>query len=130
VDQKILINPEALSLSYLPEKLLHRDKERSQLISNIRNSINTFLCGDNGSGKTALVKHALGGLEVARGRSLVKEVEALFEKLASSEELKKLFEEYSKAGGELHANKAEIEGELKIMASKVRDGEPLRGARA
>jgi len=69
----------------------------------------------------------LGGLEVARGRSLAKEVEALFEKLAGSEELKKLFEEYSKARGELNANETEIEGELKTMAAKVRDGEPLRG---
>jgi Cdc6-like AAA superfamily ATPase len=62
VNQKILVNPEVLSLSYLPEKLLHREKERVQLLSNIRNSINTFVCGNNGSGKTTLVKHAIQNL--------------------------------------------------------------------
>jgi Cdc6-like AAA superfamily ATPase len=59
MNSQILINSGVLSLSYLPEKLLHREKERFQLLSNIRNSINTFICGNNGSGKTTLVKHAI-----------------------------------------------------------------------
>jgi len=40
-----LIDPEVLSRSYLPEKLLHRDKERAELTNNLKNFINTFICG-------------------------------------------------------------------------------------
>jgi len=59
MNAQILINPEVLSTSYLPEKLLHRDKERVQLLNNIKNFINTFICGPCGSGKTILVKDIL-----------------------------------------------------------------------
>jgi cell division control protein 6 len=62
VNQKILVNPEAVSHYYLPQKLLHRDRERAQLLNNIRNSVNTFVCGNNGSGKTALIKHIIHSL--------------------------------------------------------------------
>lgn len=55
----IITNPEVLSQSYLLEKLLHREKERAELTDNLKNSINTFLCGQCGSGKTALVKSAI-----------------------------------------------------------------------
>jgi len=63
MNAQILINPEALSLSYLHEKLLHREKERVQLLNNMKNFINTFVCGPCGSGKTSLVKHALRNLD-------------------------------------------------------------------
>jgi Cdc6-like AAA superfamily ATPase len=62
MNSQILVNLEVLSLSYLPEKLLHREREKAQLLNNIRSSINTFICGNNGSGKTSLVKHVLHSL--------------------------------------------------------------------
>lgn len=51
-----------LSLSYLPEKLLHREKEKAELTNNLKNFINTFICGPCGSGKTTLVKHVVHSL--------------------------------------------------------------------
>jgi len=62
MNSQILSSSEVLSLSYLPEKLLHRDRERNQLHNNIKNFINTFICGPCGSGKTTLVKHVLRSL--------------------------------------------------------------------
>jgi Cdc6-like AAA superfamily ATPase len=56
MNSQILVNPEALSQSYLPEKLLHREKEKAELRNNLKNFINTFMCGPYGSGKTTLVK--------------------------------------------------------------------------
>ena len=56
MNSKIILNDEALSRSFIPETLPYRDKERLLLLSNIRNSVNTFLCGRCGSGKTALIK--------------------------------------------------------------------------
>jgi len=55
----IITNPEYLSESYLPEKLLHRDNERIQLENNLKNSISTLVYGPCGSGKTSLVKLAI-----------------------------------------------------------------------
>jgi len=60
---KILVNPEALSPSYLPDKLLYREKEYSQLINNIKNRVNTLVFGSIGSGKTSLVKLAINELK-------------------------------------------------------------------
>lgn len=57
---ELLINAEFLSTHYLPEKLLFREKEISQLKSNIQNFINTIIVGPCGSGKTSLVKKVLG----------------------------------------------------------------------
>jgi len=59
MNSKIVVNPEVLSTSYIPEKLLHRDEEKAELSSNLENFINTFLCGPCGSGKTTLVKHVI-----------------------------------------------------------------------
>lgn len=56
---QIIVDPEPLSPSFLPEKLLHRDREYSQLIGNMKNRINTLVFGPIGSGKTALVKLAM-----------------------------------------------------------------------
>lgn len=58
MNQRILINPEALSQSYIPEKLLHREKEFTQL-SNAIGLVNTFVHGSIGSGKTLLLKHVI-----------------------------------------------------------------------
>ena len=59
MDVKILIKPEVLSASHIPEKLLHREKEKIELRNNLENFINTFICGPCGSGKTTLVKHII-----------------------------------------------------------------------
>jgi len=59
---QILLNPEVLSQSYLPEKLLHREKEKAELTINLKNFINTLICGPCGSGKTTLVKHVIRDL--------------------------------------------------------------------
>jgi len=56
---QIPVNPEVLSLSYLPEELLHREKERTELKENLKNLINTFICGLCGCGKTILVKRVI-----------------------------------------------------------------------
>jgi Cdc6-like AAA superfamily ATPase len=58
----MLINTEVLSSSYLPDRLLHRDKERTELANNLKNFINTFVHGPCGSGKTILVKHVIRDL--------------------------------------------------------------------
>ena len=58
MDSKILSNLEALSQSYIPEKLLHREKEFAQL-SNALNVVNTFVYGANGSSKTVLIKRVI-----------------------------------------------------------------------
>jgi len=55
----IIANPEYLSEKYLPEKLLHREKEKAQLANNLRNFISTLVYGSCGSGKTSLVKLAI-----------------------------------------------------------------------
>ena len=66
-ESKIIANSEVLSQSYLPEKLLHRDKERAQLLGNIKNFVSTFIYGPCGSGKTAIVKRALSNSGTKEG---------------------------------------------------------------
>jgi len=56
---QIVIDPDPLSPSFLPEKLLHREEEYKQLSGNIKNRINTIILGPIGSGKTALIKLAM-----------------------------------------------------------------------
>ncbi|MCP8309013.1 MAG: AAA family ATPase [archaeon] len=53
---KILVDERFLSSDYLPEKLVFRETEFNQLVSNIKNFINTLIIGPVGSGKTTLVK--------------------------------------------------------------------------
>jgi len=59
MDTQIFLNPEVLSQFYLPEKILHRDKEKAELTSNLKNFVNTFIHGPCGSGKTTLVKSVI-----------------------------------------------------------------------
>lgn len=61
----IIVNPEYLSDSYLPEKLLHREKEKAKLTNNLKNFVSTFLHGPCGSGKTNLVKKVIRSLNKA-----------------------------------------------------------------
>jgi Cdc6-like AAA superfamily ATPase len=54
--EKIVANSEILSPTYLPEKLLHREKERLQLKNSLANSIHSAVLGSFGSGKTVLAR--------------------------------------------------------------------------
>jgi cell division control protein 6 len=67
---KIVTNSEILSQSHIPERLLHREKELAQLKSNITNSVNTFIYGPCGSGKTSLVKKAVQNFSSAKARAI------------------------------------------------------------
>lgn len=55
----ILVNAEFLSTNHLPQKLLFREKEISQLKSNLQNFVSTIIVGPCGSGKSTLVKKVL-----------------------------------------------------------------------
>jgi Cdc6-like AAA superfamily ATPase len=55
----ILLNAEALSCSYISDRILFRENELAQLRYNLQNYVNTFVTGPFGSGKTTLVKKAL-----------------------------------------------------------------------
>lgn len=66
MNQKIIVNSEILAQIYLPEKLLHRDKERNQLLSNLQNLVNTFICGSCGSGKTTVAKRVISDFNASK----------------------------------------------------------------
>lgn len=66
MNQKIIANPEILSQFYMPENLLHRNKEQAQLLNNLKNLINTFICGSCGSGKTALAKRVINDFNASK----------------------------------------------------------------
>ncbi len=66
----IITNPEALAISFIPEKLLHREKEREQILYNVKNSVNTFIYGSIGSGKTALIKHTITKFNGVKNRAI------------------------------------------------------------
>jgi Cdc6-like AAA superfamily ATPase len=58
VVSQIITTPQALSESYIPETILHREKELHQISSSL-NTVNTFVYGSSGSGKTMLIKKAI-----------------------------------------------------------------------
>jgi len=67
---RILISSEALSQSYIPERILHREKELAQL-SNAIGFVNTFVHGPIGLGKTLLLKHVIDDYNTTkRGRAI------------------------------------------------------------
>lgn len=70
MNSKIVENPEILSHSHTPERLLHREKELAQLKTNTVNSVNTFIYGPCGSGKTLLVKKAIQNYSSAKARAI------------------------------------------------------------
>lgn len=59
MERRIILNPEVLSPNYLPEKVLFREKEASQLLSNLENFVNCFIVGNLGVGKSTLAKHVI-----------------------------------------------------------------------
>ena len=58
MNRRIINDPEVLSENYIPEKILNRENELSQ-ISNSLGLVNSFVYGTSGSGKTLLVKKAI-----------------------------------------------------------------------
>jgi Cdc6-like AAA superfamily ATPase len=58
VASQIITNNESLSESYIPENILQREKELTQLSKAI-NIVNTFIYGPSGSGKTLLIKKTI-----------------------------------------------------------------------
>jgi Cdc6-like AAA superfamily ATPase len=62
MNERIIKKPDVLSIDYLPDKLLHREKEFQHLKNNIENSVNTIVVGPVGSGKTALAKRIIKDL--------------------------------------------------------------------
>jgi Cdc6-like AAA superfamily ATPase len=90
MDSKIILNPELLSQSYIPEKLLHRERELTQL-SNSIGLVGTFIHGPIGSGKTLLVKRVIENFNsTKKGRviyidcSLYQTTNAIFHEILSS----------------------------------------------
>jgi len=65
VGSRIIASHEVLSESYIPENILHRQKELAQL-SNAINVVNTFVYGPSGSGKTLLIKKAITDFNARR----------------------------------------------------------------
>lgn len=62
---RIIASHEFLSESYIPENILHREKELSQLSTAI-NVVNTFVYGSSGSGKTLLIKKIIEDFNARR----------------------------------------------------------------
>lgn len=73
---------QTLNPSFLPEKLLFREKEYSQLLSNIKNSVNTIVYGPDGSGKTTLLRKA--SLETNSNKSRVLYIDCSLYKTANA----------------------------------------------
>ena len=59
MNAQIITSHNILLSSYIPEKLLHREKELTQLSNYMSNYINTFGYGQQGSGKTTIIKRAI-----------------------------------------------------------------------
>jgi Cdc6-like AAA superfamily ATPase len=62
MDRKIIVNADVLLRTYVPERLLHREKELQQIKNNIENRVNTIMFGPVGSGKTSLIKRVIKDL--------------------------------------------------------------------
>jgi cell division control protein 6 len=69
--KSILLDPKVLSHQHIPGKILHREKERNEILSCLKNSLNAFIYGPSGSGKSVLIKKALEEFnESGRGKAV------------------------------------------------------------
>lgn len=66
----IVVNPQPLSQLYTPEKILHREKELTQLLDCLSNFVHAFVYGSHGSGKTLLTKRTIEKFNAKRGRAI------------------------------------------------------------
>jgi len=57
--KSILLDPKALLPSYIPDRILHREKELNELFMCLKNSANAFVYGPSGSGKSVMIKKAI-----------------------------------------------------------------------
>jgi Cdc6-like AAA superfamily ATPase len=67
---KIVENFEILSQFHTPESIVNREKELSQLKTNIASSVNTFVYGPCGSGKTLLIKKVVQNFSSVKGKAI------------------------------------------------------------
>jgi Cdc6-like AAA superfamily ATPase len=68
--QKIIPSLQALSEQETPERPLYRDAEYSQLLSNLKNAVNTIIYGPHGCGKTTLLKRATHQINSSKVRAV------------------------------------------------------------
>ncbi|MDI6826283.1 MAG: AAA family ATPase [Candidatus Aenigmarchaeota archaeon] len=70
MNSRIIINPEVLSQSHIAEKLLNREKELNAISTCLKNSINSFVYGSLGSGKTLLTKKAIELFNASKAKAI------------------------------------------------------------
>jgi len=69
--KSILSDPKALLPLYIPERVLHREKEIDELSTCLKNSVNAFVYGPSGSGKTVILKKVIEGFnESSKGKTI------------------------------------------------------------
>jgi len=69
--KSILLDARVLLPSYIPDKLLHREKELDKLSMCLKNSVNAFVYGPSGSGKSVLIKKVIeDSNESSKGRAI------------------------------------------------------------
>ena len=69
MNSTLLINPEALSKSYVPDKILYREKELIEL-SKVLSLADSFVYGEAGIGKTLLAKKVVDDFNSTKGRAI------------------------------------------------------------
>ena len=62
--KRVIVDPEILFQAYNPEYIFFREKDKRRIISFLINSINTFVYGPMGSGKTVLMKSIVREMEL------------------------------------------------------------------
>jgi len=62
--KRVIADPEILFQAYNPEYIFFREKDKRRMISFLINSINTFVYGPMGSGKTVLMKSIVREMEL------------------------------------------------------------------
>jgi Cdc6-like AAA superfamily ATPase len=66
MDSDFSVNPQVLANDFIPDKVLHREKDTARLAAAL-GSVNTFVYGNTGIGKTLLLKKAIENLGSAKG---------------------------------------------------------------
>lgn len=69
--KSILLDSKMLSHQYIPDKILHREREMNELSMCLKNSINAFVYGPSGSGKTVIIKKVIENFnESSKGKAV------------------------------------------------------------